>query len=112
MVNACYDNPSRQMNKSRSVVDPSQQAIGDEGWAGMQMMALGVQERLGYSLDVRASSIGHRDAGDGLWLQGHASVGSLIALYPGIVYTPLHYRQAAPVAQPSAMCDVSLLLAK
>ncbi|KAK9857192.1 hypothetical protein WJX84_008062 [Apatococcus fuscideae] len=78
----------------------------------MRELSAHVQERLGYSLDVRASSIGHRDAGDGLWLQGHASVGSLIALYPGIVYTPLHYRQAAPVAQPSAMCDVSLLLAK
>ena len=50
------------------------------------------QERLGYSLDVRASLIGHQGAGDGLWLQGHAPVGALVALYPGIVYTPLHYR--------------------
>ncbi|KAK9821861.1 hypothetical protein WJX74_006373 [Apatococcus lobatus] len=52
-----------------------------------------VQERLGYSLDVKASAIGHRQAGDGLWLCGRAPVGSLIALYPGIVYSPAHYRR-------------------
>ena len=51
-----------------------------------------VQERLGYSLDVKASAIGHREAGDGLWLRGQASLGSLVALYPGIAYSSSNYR--------------------
>lgn len=36
--------------------------------------------------------IAHPDAGDGLFLQGGAPVGAVVALYPGLVYEPMHYR--------------------
>ena len=38
------------------------------------------------------AGISHPDAGDGLFLQGSAPVGALVALYPGLVYEPMHYR--------------------
>lgn len=38
------------------------------------------------------AGIQHPDAGDGLFLQGSAPVGALVALYPGLVYEPMHYR--------------------
>lgn len=48
--------------------------------------------RYGFSLEVRASGVGHVDAGDGLWLAGGAGVGQVVALYPGLVYPPLQHR--------------------
>ncbi|KAK9812844.1 hypothetical protein WJX72_004622 [[Myrmecia] bisecta] len=59
----------------------------------MERVSAIVQERLGYSLHVGPSAIGHQEAGEGLWLDGKAHLGSVVALYPGIVYRPLHYRQ-------------------
>ena len=38
------------------------------------------------------AGIAHPDAGDGLFLQGRAPVGAVVALYPGLVYEPMHYR--------------------
>lgn len=38
------------------------------------------------------AGISHPDAGDGLFLQGSAPVGAVVALYPGLVYEPMHYR--------------------
>ncbi|XP_021735428.1 uncharacterized protein LOC110702085 [Chenopodium quinoa] len=52
----------------------------------------GVKEHLGYSLTVRSSEIPHKDAGRGLFLEGEADVGSVIAIYPGVVYSPAYYR--------------------
>lgn len=51
-----------------------------------------VKEKLGYSLHVAPSGISHADAGQGLWLEGRAPVGAVVALYPGLVYSPMHYR--------------------
>ena len=52
-----------------------------------------------YSLSSHALAVGcctvgiaHPDAGDGLFLQGAAPVGAVVALYPGLVYEPMHYR--------------------
>ncbi|ETV82882.1 hypothetical protein, variant [Aphanomyces astaci] len=50
-----------------------------------------VRRELGYSLHVRDSSI--PGAGRGLFLEGRATAGTAIALYPGTVYLSEHYRK-------------------
>lgn len=51
-----------------------------------------VKDHLGYSLAIRPSEISHKDAGQGLFLEGEADVGSVIAIYPGVIYSPAYYR--------------------
>ena len=53
---------------------------------------LSEQDQLGYTLHVSPSSVSTPGAGNGLWLKGRAVPGAVVALYPGIVYTRLHYR--------------------
>ena len=48
---------------------------------------------MGFSLRVETSAQAGRQAGNGLWLHGKANVGSVVALYPGLVYTSENYRQ-------------------
>ncbi|KAL3148070.1 hypothetical protein ABBQ38_014355 [Trebouxia sp. C0009 RCD-2024] len=73
----------------------SSASVGTAGGAGLSMadLAAALHQRLGYSLTVQPSGIAHPDAGDGLFLQGGAPVGAVVALYPGLVYEPMHYRQ-------------------
>lgn len=47
---------------------------------------------MGYTLEVKPSEIPHKDAGKGLFLNGEADVGTVIAFYPGVVYSPAHYQ--------------------
>lgn len=51
-----------------------------------------VKDQLGYSLAIRYSEVPHKDAGQGLFLEGEAEVGSVIAIYPGVIYSPAYYR--------------------
>ena len=53
-----------------------------------------VQERMGFCLRVAPSAVGHggNAAGDGVWLRGSARAGSVVGLYPGVVYTRAFYR--------------------
>ncbi|KAJ8421022.1 hypothetical protein Cgig2_020048 [Carnegiea gigantea] len=51
-----------------------------------------VKDHVGYSLAIRPSEIPHKDAGQGLFLEGEAEVGSVIAIYPGVIYSPAYYR--------------------
>eukprot|EP00884_Botryococcus_braunii_P005433 jgi/Botrbrau1/14891/Bobra.0248s0010.2 len=51
-----------------------------------------VKDRLGFTLAVAPSGVGHPDAGDGVWLSGVAKTGAVAALYPGILYPPLFHR--------------------
>lgn len=62
-----------------------------------------LQQKLGYSLHVSPSGIPHQDAGDGLWLRGSAPVGAVVALYPGLVYTSMHYRWVCTALHTYAM---------
>ena len=52
------------------------------------------QRRLGFAVQVAPSGVEHPQAGNGLWLAGQAEPGTVVALYPGIVYPPLHYKCA------------------
>ncbi|XP_072956101.1 uncharacterized protein [Typha angustifolia] len=51
-----------------------------------------LRDLLGYTLDIRQSQIPHKDAGQGLFVSGEASVGAVLAFYPGVIYSPAYYR--------------------
>ncbi|KAB1993987.1 hypothetical protein ES319_D13G068900v1 [Gossypium barbadense] len=51
-----------------------------------------LKDSIGYTLDVKQSQIPHSEAGQGLFLNGEATVGSVIAIYPGVIYSPAYYR--------------------
>ncbi|KAJ3680273.1 hypothetical protein LUZ60_016551 [Juncus effusus] len=48
-----------------------------------------LKSQIGYTLQIKPSQI--PDSGQGLFLSGQASIGSLIAFYPGVVYSPAFY---------------------
>ncbi|KAJ1422100.1 DNA-binding barrel domain superfamily [Sesbania bispinosa] len=50
-----------------------------------------LKDQLGYTLNVKPSQISHKDAGQGLFLDGVVDVGAVLAFYPGVVYTPAYY---------------------
>ncbi|KAL1553641.1 hypothetical protein AAHA92_14291 [Salvia divinorum] len=51
-----------------------------------------LKDLLDYTLEIKPSQIQHKDAGQGLFLDGEADVGTVIAVYPGITYSPAYYR--------------------
>ncbi|KAK8934878.1 hypothetical protein KSP39_PZI014685 [Platanthera zijinensis] len=51
-----------------------------------------LKDRIGYTLDIKPSRILHEQAGLGLFLSGECNVGSVVAFYPGIVYSPAYYQ--------------------
>ncbi|XP_057962974.1 uncharacterized protein LOC131154304 [Malania oleifera] len=51
-----------------------------------------LKNQIGYTLCLKPSQIPHRDAGQGLFLNGEAGVGAVVALYPGVIYSPAYYR--------------------
>ncbi|GAV72250.1 hypothetical protein CFOL_v3_15738 [Cephalotus follicularis] len=51
-----------------------------------------LKDLIGYTLDLQPSLVPHKDAGQGLFLVGEAEVGSVIALYPGVIHSPAYYR--------------------
>ncbi|PKA55033.1 hypothetical protein AXF42_Ash003670 [Apostasia shenzhenica] len=50
-----------------------------------------VKDHIGYTLDVKPSQIPHEQAGHGLYLDGEASEGAVVAFYPGVIYSPAYY---------------------
>jgi len=50
------------------------------------------RDQLGYTLDIKPSLIPHKVAGQGLFLSGEANVGAVLAIYPGVIYSPAYYR--------------------
>ncbi|KAD4983092.1 hypothetical protein E3N88_19763 [Mikania micrantha] len=51
-----------------------------------------IKDLMGYTLELKPSQIPHEQAGQGLFVDGEADVGSVIALYPGVIYSPAYYR--------------------
>ncbi|KDP37559.1 hypothetical protein JCGZ_05998 [Jatropha curcas] len=51
-----------------------------------------LKDLIGYTLDLKPSKIPHKEAGQGLFVEGEADVGTVIALYPGVIYSPAYYR--------------------
>jgi hypothetical protein len=58
-----------------------------------------MQRHLGFRLAVRRSGIMHEHAGDGVWLEGVADIGTVVAVQPGVVYT-----QAFHMCAPHSAC--------
>eukprot|EP00494_Astrolonche_serrata_P028449 UN28715 len=50
------------------------------------------RDQFGYTLDIKPSLIPHKDAGQGLFLSGEANIGAVLAIYPGVIYSPAYYR--------------------
>ncbi|CAI0415473.1 unnamed protein product [Linum tenue] len=55
-------------------------------------VSLKLKESIGYTLDLKPSQISHEAAGTGLFVNGEADVGTVIAFYPGVIYAPAYYR--------------------
>ena len=53
--------------------------------AGSYRAAL--RKHLGFQLSIHKSGIDHEHAGDGVWLQGAAEMGQVVAVHPGVVYS-------------------------
>ncbi|XP_051146267.1 uncharacterized protein LOC127261882 isoform X2 [Andrographis paniculata] len=51
-----------------------------------------LKDLIGYTLEIKPSQIQHEDAGKGLYLDGEANVGAVIAIYPGVTYSPAYYQ--------------------
>ncbi|KAG2701810.1 hypothetical protein I3843_06G056600 [Carya illinoinensis] len=51
-----------------------------------------LKDLIGYRLDIKPSQILHEEAGQGLFLDGEADVGAVVAFYPGVIYFPAYYR--------------------
>lgn len=45
---------------------------------------------MGFSLEVGDSKVDHPEAGEGLFLRGKAQMGSVVGIYPGVVYPPFY----------------------
>lgn len=55
-------------------------------------VAAAFEERLGFTLHCKPSGIVHEEAGLGLYIKGRAEPGTVVSLYPGVIYSPSHYR--------------------
>ncbi|EPS57948.1 hypothetical protein M569_16868 [Genlisea aurea] len=54
-------------------------------------VSLELKELTSYTLEIKPSQIQHKDAGEGLFLDGEANVGSVVAFFPGVTYSPAYY---------------------
>ena len=70
----------------------SQDDKSAESALSMAELSERLRAAVGHSLHVAPSAVRHLGAGDGLWLDGAAQAGAVVALYPGVVYTALHHR--------------------
>jgi hypothetical protein len=55
-------------------------------------VATAFEKDLGFSLHVKQSTVAHQDAGTGLFISGRAQPGTVVSLYPGVIYSPSQYR--------------------
>lgn len=51
-----------------------------------------LHERLGFTLECKPSGIQHEEAGEGLFLRGRVEPGTVVSMYPGVIYAPSQYR--------------------
>ncbi|XP_018485344.1 uncharacterized protein LOC108855914 [Raphanus sativus] len=51
-----------------------------------------LMDQLGYTLEIKPSVVPHKDAGQGCFIKGEADAGTVLAFYPGVIYSPAFYR--------------------
>lgn len=49
-------------------------------------------DRAGFTLHLKPSSIAHEEAGTGLYIKGRAGPGTVVSMYPGVIYSPSQYK--------------------
>ncbi|KAI3941611.1 hypothetical protein MKX01_018201 [Papaver californicum] len=75
------------------VATPSNQPVVPETQPLLRAeLSKSLKNHMGYTLELKPSQISHKEAGRGLFIDGEAEVGSVIAFYPGVVYSPAYYR--------------------
>ncbi|KAK6933645.1 hypothetical protein RJ641_036539, partial [Dillenia turbinata] len=51
-----------------------------------------LKDHIGWTLELKPSEIPNKDAGQGLFINGEADAGAVVAFYPGVTYSPAFYR--------------------
>ncbi|XP_024387535.1 uncharacterized protein [Physcomitrium patens] len=57
-----------------------------------EQVASAFREHTGFTLCLQRSGIPHEEAGTGLFIKGRAEPGTVVSMYPGVVYSPSQYR--------------------
>ncbi|PNW86427.1 hypothetical protein CHLRE_02g086076v5 [Chlamydomonas reinhardtii] len=72
---------------------PGPSSSGNSGGSGgswrvmsQSALAAALQRRGGFSLSLRPSSVPHPEAGVGVFLEGEARAGTVVAVFPGVLY--------------------------
>jgi len=55
-------------------------------------VATAFREHTGFTLHLKPSGIVHKEAGTGLFIKGRAGPGTVVSMYPGVIYSPSQYR--------------------
>ena len=55
-------------------------------------VAAAFRERTGFTLHLQQSGIAHEEAGTGLYIKGRAEPGTVVSMYPGVIYSPSQYK--------------------
>ncbi|KAG0484494.1 hypothetical protein HPP92_008399 [Vanilla planifolia] len=71
---------------------PHQSPVPQTRQLSLKEMSHKLRDHIGYTVDVLPSQVPHEKAGLGLFLSGEANVGSVVAFYPGVVYSPAYYQ--------------------
>ncbi|KAI4373143.1 hypothetical protein MLD38_011302 [Melastoma candidum] len=71
---------------------PKQPAIPETKPLKSADLSQWLKDRNGYTVTIKPSLIPHKEAGQGLFIDGKAEVGSVVAIYPGVIYSPAYYR--------------------
>ncbi|CAK7337997.1 unnamed protein product [Dovyalis caffra] len=77
---------------SKSGPPTDRSAISETRQLNWAEVSQSLKDHIGYTLDLKPSLIPHNDAGRGLFISGEADVGTVIAIYPGVIYSPAYYR--------------------
>ncbi|XP_047313342.1 uncharacterized protein LOC124916641 [Impatiens glandulifera] len=91
--NELVDSRANHRGLNHAVSGDSMPSHSSNEEAGLKRVEMSkrLKEMVGYSVAIKPSGIPHKEAGLGLFLDGEAEVGDVIAFYPGIVYSPVYY---------------------
>ncbi|GAX79643.1 hypothetical protein CEUSTIGMA_g7084.t1 [Chlamydomonas eustigma] len=76
-----------------NTADPDHKSTQPGRHISLQQLSQLIRHSLGFSLRVAPSKIDHPDAGRGVFLEGTALPGTLIALVPGLTYSRTQYKR-------------------
>ncbi|KAG0588957.1 hypothetical protein M758_2G234900 [Ceratodon purpureus] len=71
---------------------PSRADVVETKQLNRDQVAAAFRERMGFTLHLKRSGIAHEEAGTGLFISGRAEPGTVVSMYPGVIYSPSQYR--------------------